>query len=244
MFLRRGRRPPIRLAHRIRLSQLTEYEDYEVIGRNCRFLQSPDGNVHNGEERQYVAPKTVQHLYKAVVSDKECQANYGAGAPAVPSLPAPPPRECRAIISKDLQALLSDPTFVNSLPISTSTISPTFENTHDKSQLLNLILLESFPDFIHVLSHKGFFLYVAPSIRNVLGFEVDELVRKLIAEYCHPADLVPLMHELKESSVPDTVMGLRRTVDLLFCIHSRSGGGTYGLNHVGGFLSSQGKRLY
>ena len=170
--------------------------------------------------------------------------NYGAGAPAVPSLPAPPPRECRAIISKDLEALLSDPTFVNSLPISTSTILPTFENTHNKSQLLNLILLEYFPDFIHILSHKEFFLYVAPSIWNVLGFEVDELVRKLIVEYCHPADLVPLMHELKELSVPDTVMGLCRTVDLLFCIHSRSGGGTYGLNHVGGFSSSQGKRLY
>ena len=113
--------------------QLTEYEDHEVIGRNCRFLQSPDGNVHNGEERLYVAPKTVQHLYKAVVSDKECQANYGAGAPAILSLPAPPPRERRAIISKNLQALLSDPAFVNSLPISTSTIAPTSENTHDKA---------------------------------------------------------------------------------------------------------------
>ena len=30
--------------------------------------------------------------------------NHGAGAPAVPSLPAPPPRERRAIISKNLQA--------------------------------------------------------------------------------------------------------------------------------------------
>ena len=147
--------------------QLPEYEDHEVIGRNCRFLQSPDGNVRKGEERRYVAPKTVQHLYKAVVSDKECQTsiinyrkggqafinlvtiipitggahntpegvnevvyhigfqvdlteqpsailrrlwdgsyivNHGAGAPAVPSLPAPPPRERRAIISKNLQA--------------------------------------------------------------------------------------------------------------------------------------------
>ena len=268
--------------------QLTGYDDHEVIGRNCRFLQSPDGNVRKGEERRYVAPETVQHLYKAVVSDKECQAsiinyrkggqafinlvtiipiaggvhntpeeadevvyhvgfqvdlteqpnailrrlwdgsyivNYGAGAPAVPSLPAPPPpRERKAIISKKLQALLSDPDFVNSLPISTSTIAPTFENTHDKSQLLNLILLEYSPDFIHVLSLKGFFLYVAPSIRNVLGFEADELVGKSIEEYCHPADLVPLMRELKESSVPDTVTGSRRTVDLLFRVRSKSEG--------------------
>ena len=52
---------------------------------------------------------------------------------------------------------------------------------------------------------------------------MDELVRKLIAEYCYPADLIPLMHKLKELLVPDTMMGLHRTVDLLFCIHSRSG---------------------
>ena len=193
------------------------YKDHEVIGRNCRFLQSPDGNVRKDEERWYVAPETVQHLYKAVVSDKECQVsiinyrkggqvfinlvtiipitggahntpeeadeviyhvgfqvdlteqpnailrqlwngsyivNYGAVAPAIPSLPAPPPHEHRAIISKNFQALLSDPAFINLLPISTSTIAPTSENTHDKSNLLNLILLEYFPNFIHVLFLK------------------------------------------------------------------------------------------
>ena len=197
--------------------QLTGYKDHEVIGHNCQFLQSPDGNVHKGKETWYVAPETIQHLYKAVVSDKECQAsiinyrkggqafinlvtiipiaggthntpeevdevvyhvgfqvdlmeqpnailrrlwngsyivNYGAGAPAIPSLPAPPPCERRAIISKNFQALLSDPAFINLLPISTSTIAPTFENTHDKSNLLNLILLEYFPGFIHVLFLK------------------------------------------------------------------------------------------
>ena len=150
--------------------QLTGYEDHEVIGRNYRFLQPPDGNVHKGEERRYVAPETVQYLYKVVVSDKECQASiinyrkggqafinlvtiipiaggvhntpeesdevvYRAGAPAVPSLPAPPPCERRAtssIISNNLQALLSGPTLVNSLPISTSTTAPTSENTREK----------------------------------------------------------------------------------------------------------------
>ena len=31
----------------------TKIEDHEVIGRNCQFLQSPDGNVRKGEERWY-----------------------------------------------------------------------------------------------------------------------------------------------------------------------------------------------
>ena len=46
-------------------------------------MQSPDGNVRKGEESRYVAPD--QHLYKAVVSDKECQAsiiNYRKGGQA------------------------------------------------------------------------------------------------------------------------------------------------------------------
>ena len=244
------------------------YEDHEVIGRNCQFLQSPDG-------RGYVALETVQHLYDTVISDREYKAsiinyrkggqafinlititrgvqntseeadevvyhvgfqidlmeqpnailqrswdgsyivNYGTGGPAIPSLPAPhPPRKRRVVISKDLQTLPSDPAFINLLPVSTSTIAPTSENTHELSHLLNLILLEYSPDFIHILSLKGFFLYVTPSIQNVLRLEGDELVGKLIAEYCHPADLVPLTHELKELSAPSTTG--RKTVDLLF----------------------------
>ena len=65
--------------------QLTGYEDHEVIGRNCWFLQSPNRNVRKGEERQYVTPETVRHLCKAVVLDKECQVsiiNYQKGGQA------------------------------------------------------------------------------------------------------------------------------------------------------------------
>ena len=129
------------------------------------------GGVHNTPEE---ADEVVYHVGFQVDLTEQPNAilqsmwdgsyivNYGAGAPAVPSLPAPPPRECKVIISKDLQALLLYPAFVNSLPISTSAIAPTFENTLDKSQLLNLILLEYSPDFLHVLSLKGFFLYPRP----------------------------------------------------------------------------------
>ena len=106
------------------------------------------GGVHNTPEE---ADEVVYHVGFQVdlteqpnatlrrLWDRSYIVNYGAGAPAVPSLPAPPPRKRKAIISKNLQALLSDPAFVDSLPISTSTIAPTSENTHEKSQLLNLI---------------------------------------------------------------------------------------------------------
>ena len=58
--------------------QLMGYEDHEVIGRNCQFLQSPDG-------RRYVALETVQHLYNTMISDREYQAsiiNYRKGGQA------------------------------------------------------------------------------------------------------------------------------------------------------------------
>ena len=100
-------------------------------------------------------------------------------------------------------------------------IAPTSENTHELSHLLNLILLEYSPNFIHVLSLKGFFLYATPSIWNVLRLEGDELVRISIAECCHPADLIPLTHELKELSAPS--MTGRKTVDLLFRARSAEG---------------------
>ncbi|KAF5323281.1 hypothetical protein D9619_013494 [Psilocybe cf. subviscida] len=65
---------------------------------------------------------------------------------------------------------------------------------------LHLMLLEAAPDFIHVVSLKGDFLYVAPSVRRVLGFEAAEMQGKGLASYAHPEDVVPLMRELKEAS--------------------------------------------
>ena len=82
----------------------------------------------------------------------------------------------------------SDNTMARSLPIS---LSP----------FLSLLLLEFLLDFVLVLSFKVAFLYVAPSVRLVLGYESQELVGKGISDVCHPADLVPLTRDLKEGSV-------------------------------------------
>ncbi|OAX33139.1 hypothetical protein K503DRAFT_550172 [Rhizopogon vinicolor AM-OR11-026] len=62
---------------------LTGYEEHEVLGRNCRFLQLPDGNVQKGEEGRFVTPSdVVAHLKKVLTADKECQTtiiNYRKG---------------------------------------------------------------------------------------------------------------------------------------------------------------------
>jgi PAS domain S-box-containing protein len=286
--------------------ELTGYAEHEVLGRNCRFLQSPDGKMNRGEVRKFVAQETVQHLYKSVVADKECQAsiinyrkngqafvnlvtviplpggvhnrpeeaddvvyqvgfqvdlteqpnailkklrdgsyvvNYGAGTSVAPP-PAVPHRDRRLntippnAISKHLRILLAEPSFLESILSKSISASSTekADSSPEGNNMLSLLLLESTPDFIHVLSLKGAFLYVAPSVRHVLGFEPDELIGKSISDYCHPADLVPLMRELKESSImhaighdgrgPPNVSGLvpPKTVDLLFRAQSKSNG--------------------
>ncbi len=66
--------------------QLTGYAEREIVGRNCRFLQSPDGVLAKGEARRYTSPDAVAHLYRnVVVGRKECQTsivNYKKGGAA------------------------------------------------------------------------------------------------------------------------------------------------------------------
>ncbi|KAI6043872.1 PAS domain-containing protein [Pisolithus marmoratus] len=302
--------------------RLTGYSEHEVIGRNCRFLQSPTGHLAKGEARQSVSRDTVAYMRKALASGKECQTslvNYrkggqpfinlvtvvplrggvhggsneaddivyhvgfqvdlteqprrildklrngsycttyntwaSSGMPdslATPQqMPGPgalilPPRSSRTshltggAVSRDLRNLITDNTFADAVPISTSanisgTVAPDPGGTSTPlsslsappsnpvpitmsssaasltgppltplasiSPALSLLLLELLPDFLLVLSLKGSFLYVAPSVRLVLGYEPHELVGRSIADICHPADLVPLMRELKEGSV-------------------------------------------
>jgi len=309
--------------------RLTGYSEHEVIGRNCRFLQSPTGHVARGEARMPTSSDAIAHMRKALASGKECQAkilNYKKGGTpffnfvtviplrggvhgtpeegdeivyhvgfqvdlseqpgriidklregsyctsysnwtslSIPeSLSAPPqitataaaslllpPRASKTAhlmsgaVSKNLRNLIADTTFTDAVHISTSTnisgtVAPDPDGTTASltslsasnsgnplsiaapsssstviaissgippsptasiSPALSLLLLELLPDFLLVLSLKGSFLYVAPSVRLVLGYEPHELVGRSISDVCHPADLVPLMRELKEGSV-------------------------------------------
>jgi PAS domain S-box-containing protein len=65
--------------------KLTGYSEQEVLGKNCRFLQSPEGHLERGAERKFTSPEAVQHLSKSLSAKKECQAsliNYRKGGHA------------------------------------------------------------------------------------------------------------------------------------------------------------------
>jgi PAS domain S-box-containing protein len=61
---------------------LTGYNRHEIIGKNCRFLQSPDSKVEAGTKREFVANDAVFKLKKAVAERTEIQQsliNYRKG---------------------------------------------------------------------------------------------------------------------------------------------------------------------
>jgi PAS domain-containing protein len=62
--------------------RLTGYNKHMILGRNCRFLQSPDGNVQPGIKRKYVDDDSVLYLKNMINLRKEAQIsliNYRRG---------------------------------------------------------------------------------------------------------------------------------------------------------------------
>lgn len=62
--------------------RLTGYTRHMILGRNCRFLQSPDGHVESGVKRKYVDDDSVLYLKNMVNTQKEAQIsliNYRRG---------------------------------------------------------------------------------------------------------------------------------------------------------------------
>jgi PAS domain S-box-containing protein len=62
--------------------RLTGYTRYEILGRNCRFLQAPDGKVQSGIKRKYVDDQSVLYLKNQINKRAEAQLsliNYRKG---------------------------------------------------------------------------------------------------------------------------------------------------------------------
>ncbi|KAK9466374.1 PAS domain-containing protein [Lipomyces arxii] len=61
---------------------LTGYTQTEIVGRNCRFLQAPDGEVSQNEFRKFTDNNTVRKIKDAILRGQETQApllNYRKG---------------------------------------------------------------------------------------------------------------------------------------------------------------------
>ncbi|KAL9625091.1 MAG: hypothetical protein Q9160_000820 [Pyrenula sp. 1 TL-2023] len=62
--------------------RLTGYNKHEILGRNCRFLQAPDGKVQAGVKRRFVEDKSVLQIKNRINARSEVQLsliNYRKG---------------------------------------------------------------------------------------------------------------------------------------------------------------------
>ena len=62
--------------------RLTGYTKHMILGRNCRFLQSPSGNVEPGVRRKYVDDDSVLYMKNMIKLRREAQIsliNYRRG---------------------------------------------------------------------------------------------------------------------------------------------------------------------
>lgn len=62
--------------------RLTAYTRHEILGRNCRFLQAPDGKIKTGTRRKYVDDQSVYRIKKMITARQEAQIsviNYRKG---------------------------------------------------------------------------------------------------------------------------------------------------------------------
>lgn len=62
--------------------RLTGYTKHEILGRNCRFLQAPDGKIQAGVKRKYVDDQSVLRIKNMITARQEMQTsiiNYRKG---------------------------------------------------------------------------------------------------------------------------------------------------------------------
>ena len=62
--------------------RLTAYTRHEILGRNCRFLQAPDGKIQAGVKRKYVDDQSVLRIKNMIGQRQETQIsliNYRKG---------------------------------------------------------------------------------------------------------------------------------------------------------------------
>ncbi|OAC99560.1 hypothetical protein MUCCIDRAFT_149173 [Mucor lusitanicus CBS 277.49] len=302
--------------------RLTGYAPSEVIGRNCRFLQAPDGRVAIGSRRKYTDNTTVYHIKTHMVQGKESQSsiiNYRkTGQPFVNLLTVipiawessedidyfiglqvdlveqpnsifqsmkdgtysvsyrnstiPPSIQAGLSINADPGAAMAEPITEWTRPVSpkptynanssqqphhTAVTLPSKNASITESAIVpsqqqhaatqpseaeppmdvetlikeastdegkfrrcwHELLLDQSPDFIHVLTIKGIFLYCSDSTAQLLEYEPSELVGKSLKAICHPSDITTVMRELKQSSNHST-----EPVNLIYRVRRKNSG--------------------
>ncbi|KAJ3041346.1 blue light receptor [Rhizophlyctis rosea] len=218
--MRRGDNPIVYVSDTF--TKLTGYSEQELMGKNCRFLQSPDGQVEKGSFRKYCDNGVIHAIKDSVDRREECQytaINYKkTGEPFINLMTLIPiseydrPGEIAFYVG--LQKRLTHSVQVDNYADFNEEVHDLIAPAHSPApreitpELPGVMhnFIESFGDFVHILSLRGLFLYAAPnSSQKLLEYSAEELMGHPLSEFVHPADLVSVMRELRSAAPEDAI---------------------------------------
>ncbi|KAJ6563485.1 hypothetical protein B0H10DRAFT_1726193, partial [Mycena sp. CBHHK59/15] len=128
-----------------------------------------EGDPH-GDVIWYVGFQIDLTVQTETIVSRVREGRYYASARR--STAVPPPRTSPA-----LARLLAAPAFLTSFGIPGAGLPP-----DPTSHALNVLLLSELPDFVHVLSLKGAFLYCSPAVTRVLGWSPADLLGRALSD--------------------------------------------------------------
>jgi PAS domain S-box-containing protein len=210
--------------------ETTGYYASEIMGKNCRFLQAPGGQVEKGSVRKYSDGSIIFHMKSAIQAGQECQfslVNYRKNCDPFINLVTVIPicYYTEGLVSHyvGLQIdLIEQPeSILERMGDGSYYVNyqrkPSINYIFQQHQLEQAQPEEEIPlflskfidncgDFVHILSIRGIFLYTSPkSLREVLGYESKDFQGKNISEFVHPSDLVFVMRELRSAASNEAI---------------------------------------
>jgi PAS domain S-box-containing protein len=91
--------------------------------------------------------------------------------------------------------------------------------------------VQELPDFYHVLSPSGFFLFASESIKDLAGYSPEELVGRSITEMLHPDDVDPFVKAFNQciaTKAPLSIYARFRKSDARHLVIEFTGHARYG----------------
>ncbi|KAJ5692114.1 White collar 1 protein [Penicillium macrosclerotiorum] len=202
--------------------RLTGYTKEEIIDRNCRFLQSPDGHINAGAKRTFVdGGQPFMNLITMIPirwDSDDIRFYVGFQVDLVEKPDAVTKRNPDGTYTINYQRDQLPQYVVQPPELYRLRPDLTVQFGHDEvtailnaagvpgnnlyRHYLDRILVENSDDVIHVLSFNGEFLYLSPSCRRILEYEPIELVGRTLSTICHPSDIGPVIRDLRGSTTP------------------------------------------